>query len=165
MCLKNVVDGFSCILDFPKFSERTPGPSCKGTTSIKSSNSFFNNSSQRRKRAGKALPQQSTRHLSLGYTEIEKKQEGKIFFVWFVIWLFETLIFALVEDKDCDSCIISSWTLLIFLLCLWWWIDQIQIPCAVWLRKLENLAMTFCNLWLTEKLWLLRDTASPPSPL
>ena len=32
--------------------------------------------------------------------------------------------------------------------------DQIQISCAVWLRKMENLAMTFCYLWLTEKLWL-----------
>ena len=33
--------------------------------------------------------------------------------------------------------------------------DQIQISCAVWLRKMENLAVTFCYLWLTEKLWLL----------
>ena len=45
---------------------------------------------------------------------------GKIFFVWFVIWLFETLMSAIAEDKVCDSCIVSSWALLIFLLCLWW---------------------------------------------
>ena len=44
----------------------------------------------------------------------------KIFFVWFVIGLFETLICAIVEDQVCDSCIVSSWALFIFLLCLWW---------------------------------------------
>ena len=38
--------------------------------------------------------------------------------------------------------------------------DQIQISCAVGLRKMENLAATFCYLWLTEKLWLLG--AQPP---
>ena len=32
--------------------------------------------------------------------------------------------------------------------------DQIRISCAVW-RKMENLAATFCYLWLTKKLWLL----------
>ena len=40
--------------------------------------------------------------------------------MWFVIGLFETLICAIAEDKVCDSCIVSSWALLIFLLCLWW---------------------------------------------
>ena len=52
-----------------------------------------------------------------------KKEEGageSSFFVWFVIGLFETLICAIAEDKVCDSCIVSSWALLIFLLCLWW---------------------------------------------
>ena len=39
--------------------------------------------------------------------------------------------------------------------------DQIQISCAVGLRKMENLAATFCYLWLTEKLWPL----SPPPNL
>ena len=77
--------------------------------------------------------------LSLGYTEIRKPSPiktiyknfifrlyrgggrwGNIFFVWFVIGLFETLICAIAEDKVCDSCIVSSWALLIFLLCLWW---------------------------------------------
>ena len=45
---------------------------------------------------------------------------GKIFFMWFVIGLFETLICAIAEDEVCDSCIVSPWALLIFLLCLWW---------------------------------------------
>ena len=45
---------------------------------------------------------------------------GKIFFVWYVIGLFETLICAIAEEKVCDSCIVSSWALLFFLLCLWW---------------------------------------------
>ena len=43
-----------------------------------------------------------------------------LFFLWFVIGLFETFICAIAEDKVCDSCIVSSWALLIFLLCLWW---------------------------------------------
>ena len=34
--------------------------------------------------------------------------------------------------------------------------------CAVWLRKVENLAVTVRYLWLTEKLGLLGDTAPPP---
>ena len=88
---------------------------------------------------------QSTRTLSLGYTEIRKpspiktildyknsifrlyrnwkKKEGagaRSFFVWFVIRLFATLICAIAEDKVCDSCIVSFWALLISLLCLWW---------------------------------------------
>ena len=84
---------------------------------------------------------QSTRTLSLGYTEIRKpspiktiyknfrlyrnwkKEEcagARSFFVWFVIGLFETLICAIAEDKVCNSCIVSSWALLIFLLCPWW---------------------------------------------
>ena len=45
---------------------------------------------------------------------------ARSFLVWFVIGLFETLICAIAEDKVCDSCIVSSWALLIFLLCLWW---------------------------------------------
>ena len=33
------------------------------------------------------------------------------------------------------------------------------------LRKMENLAATFCYLWLTEKLWLLGGTAPQTPPL
>ena len=54
---------------------------------------------------------------------MKKKEEGagaRSFFVWFVIGLFEILICAIAEDNVCDSCIVSSWALLIFLLCLWW---------------------------------------------
>ena len=40
--------------------------------------------------------------------------------------------------------------------------DQIQISCAVGLRKMENLAATFCYLWLTEKLWLQGGCTPPP---
>ena len=44
-----MVDGFSCILDFPKFSGGGPrDPPYKGNTSIKSSKSFFNNNSSQR---------------------------------------------------------------------------------------------------------------------
>ena len=42
--------------------------------------------------------------------------------------------------------------------------DQIQISCDVWLREMENLAVTFCYLWLTEKLWLLWSTTPIPHP-
>ena len=88
---KNVIDGFSCILDFPKFSGG--GPPNEVNTTIKYSNSFFNNNrSQRQKKKKKKkepespLPptpppstsplKQSTSNSSLGYTEIEKKEEG-----------------------------------------------------------------------------------------
>ena len=42
--------------------------------------------------------------------------------------------------------------------------DQIQISCAMWLRNMEYLSMTFCYLWLTEKLWLLGAQPPPPEP-
>ena len=122
-----MVDGFSCILDFPKFSRGGPPDSpYKGNTSIKPSKSFFNNnSSQRQKKSGKSPPslKQSTRNLSLGYTEIEKRKRAlgqDLFCVisnW-AVWNFDLCYIA--EDKVCDSCIVSSWPLLIFLLCLWW---------------------------------------------
>ena len=124
----------------------TRTPLIKGIHQLNPSKSFFNNnSSQRGKKELESPPtlKQSTRTLSLGYTEIKKtspiktiyknfifrlyrnwkKEEGagaRSFFVWFVIGLFETLICAIAEDKVCDSCIVSSWALLIFLLCLWW---------------------------------------------
>ena len=60
-----------------------------------------------------------------------RERWGKVFFVWFVIGLFETLIFAIAEDKVCDSCIVSFWALLIFLLCLWWWWPNSNFLCCV----------------------------------
>ena len=118
-----MVDGFSCILDFPKFF---PDPPYKGNTSIKPSKSFFNNNSSQRKkkRAGKPFQVKTIcKKFIFRLYRNWKKEEGagaRSFFVWFVIGLFGTLICAIAEDKVCDSCIVSSWALLIFLLCLWW---------------------------------------------
>ena len=77
--------------------------------------------------------------------------------MWFVIGLFETLICAIAEDKVCDSCTVSSWALLIYFTLS----VMIQISCAVWLRKMENLTVTFCYLWLTEN---FGSRNSPPPP-
>ena len=82
------------------------------------SKSFFNNNSQRQKKkkkkeSRKALPQlkQSTRKLSLGYTEIEKKRKRALgqdlFLCDLFIGLFETLVCSIAEDNVCDSCIVS----------------------------------------------------------
>ena len=60
---------------FKIFRGRTHGPPFIGNTSIKPSKSFFNNnSSQRGKKELESPPplKQSTRTLSLGYTEIRK---------------------------------------------------------------------------------------------
>ena len=60
---KIVVDGFSCILDFPTFSgEGPPDPPYKGNTSIKPSKSFFTATTangkkkKKKKKAGKPSP-------------------------------------------------------------------------------------------------------------
>ena len=81
-----MVDGFSCILDFPKFyGGEPPDPPYKGNSSIKPSTFFFNNnSSQRQKKKKKkkkepeSLPllKQSTRNLTFGYTEIQKRRRA-----------------------------------------------------------------------------------------
>ena len=73
---KNVVDGFSCILNFPKFSSGVPpNPPYRENKLIKPSKSFFNNNSnQRQKKRARSPPlKQSTRNLYLGYTEIERR--------------------------------------------------------------------------------------------
>ena len=159
-----MVDGFSCILDFSKFSGGgPPHPPYKRNTSIKPSKSFFNNnSSQRGKKELESPPplKQSTRTLSLGYTEIEKKDEGagaRSFFVRFVIGLFETLICGIA----CDSCIVSSWALLIFSLCLWW--SNSNFLCCVITQNGESsrdLLLSVTN----RKLWLLGGTAPKRLP-
>ena len=107
------------------FWEGPPKSPCKGNTSIKPSKSFFNNnSSQRQKktRAAKPSPIKTIyKKFMFRLYRNWKKEEGaggKIFFVWCVIGLFETLICAIAEDKVCDSCTVSSWAFLIFLLCL-----------------------------------------------
>ena len=120
-----MVDGFSCILDFPKFSGGgPPDPSYKRNTSIKPSKSFFNNnSSQRqRKRAGKPSPIKTIyKKFIIGLYRNWKRRrvQGQDLFYLICIGLFETSMCAIAEDKVCDSCIVSS-LLLIFFLCLWW---------------------------------------------
>ena len=94
--LKNVIDGFSCILDFPNISVRGGNhraPLYKGNTSMKPLKSFFQQQQQPKAKKEPESPppsKQSTRNLSLGYTEIKKGgvRWGKMFFVWFVIGLF-----------------------------------------------------------------------------
>ena len=75
-----MVDGFSCILDFQKFSGGgPPDHPYKGNTSIKPSKSFFNkNSSQRqRKKAGKPSPIKTIyKKLSIKLYRNWKKEEG-----------------------------------------------------------------------------------------
>ena len=76
---------------FKIFRGGPPDPPYKGNTSIKPSKSFFNNnSSQRGKKELESPPplKQSTRTLSLGYTEIEKGggRWGKIFFCVICNW-------------------------------------------------------------------------------
>ena len=81
-----MVDGFSCILDFPNFFSGEDPRTPLINTSIKPSKSFFNNnSSQRQKKKKKKKKtetenppplKQSTRDLSLGYTEIDKRRRA-----------------------------------------------------------------------------------------
>ena len=83
---KNVVDGFSCILDFPNSSgEGPPDPPYKGNTSIKPSKSFFNNNgSQRQKKkkkkaAGKPSPIKTIyRKFIFRFYRNWKKKEGAL---------------------------------------------------------------------------------------
>ena len=78
----------------------------KENTSIKLSKFFFknNNSSQRKKKKKKKLESGA-----LGHELICVICNWA---VWnFVLWQ---------KIKVCDSCIVSTWALLIFLLCLWW---------------------------------------------
>ena len=160
-----MVDGFSCILDFPKFSGGAP--LIKGIHQLNPQKLSSTITAAKGKKKKKKEPESppplkhSISNLSLGYTGTEKGggRWGKIFFVWFVTGLFKTLICVIAEEKVCDSCIVSSWALLIFLLCLWW--PNSNFLC--WLCKMENLAVT-CFLWLTEKLWLLgaRPLRAPP---
>ena len=82
---------------------------------------------------------------------------GKIFLVWFVIGLFETLICAIAEDKVCDSCIVSSWALLIF---FYFVCDDSDFLCCVITQNGESnldLLLSVTN----RKLWL---QAQPPEP-
>ena len=109
---KNVVDSFSCILDFPKFSGGgPPDPPYKGNTSIKPSKFFFTRTTAKRqkkkqkktktKKKTESPPQlkQSTRNLSLGYTEMPEDLE---------MWPFR--FFTMVRRSSCIR--IAFWILL-----------------------------------------------------
>ena len=126
-----MVDGFSCILEFPKFSRGgppdSPPPLIKGMHPLNPQNlSSTQQQPKAKKKAWKPTPMKTIckKFIFKLYRNWKKGggRWGKIFFVWFVIGLFETLICAIAEGKICDtcSCIVSSWALLIFLLCLWW---------------------------------------------
>ena len=86
---KNVVDGFSCILDFQKFSGGgPPDPLTKGIHQLKPQNLSSTTTAakgKKKKKEPESPPplKQSTRNLSLGYTEMKKGggRWGKIFFV------------------------------------------------------------------------------------
>ena len=92
-----------------------------------------------------------------------KKEEGagaSSFFVWFVIGLFETLICAIAEDKVCDSCIVSSSALLIFLLCLWW--PNLNFLCCVITQNGESSRDRLLSV--TNRKALAPGGHSPPEP-
>ena len=164
-----MVDGFFCILDFPKFSEGGPRtPPIKGIHQLNPHNLSSTTAAEDKKKKKKKEPEsppplkQSTRNLSLGYTVIQKLKKGgghwgKIFLMWFVIGLFETLICAIYKQKmlHCQFLSIAY----VFTLSV---TTKFKFPVPCDYSKIENLAVTYCYLWLTEKLWLLGDTAAPP---
>ena len=76
---KNVVDGFSCILDFPKYSGGGPPDlPYKGNTSVKPSKSFFTitTAKGKKQKEPESPPQFKQSARSLGYTEIEKRRRA-----------------------------------------------------------------------------------------
>ena len=131
-------DGFSCILHFLKFSGGGPPdphspPLIKGIHRLNPQNLSSTTTAakgkkrkkkKKKKRAGKPFPIKTIyKKFMFRLYRNWKKEEGagaRSFFVFCVIGLFETLICAIAEDKVCDSCIVSSWALLIVLRCLWW---------------------------------------------
>ena len=77
-----MVDGFSCILDFPKFSggpgaEDPRTPLIKGIHKLKPQNLQLQQQPKAKKSRKSPPPlKQSTRNLSLGSTEIEKRRRA-----------------------------------------------------------------------------------------
>ena len=89
---QNVIDGFSCILDFPKFSGGGPEPLIKGIHQLNPQNPSSMTTTakgkkkkKKRKESQKAVPHLKTiyKKLTLGYTETEKRRRalGQDFFV------------------------------------------------------------------------------------
>ena len=80
-----MVDGFSCILDFPKFSGGGP-PLIKGIHKLNPQHLSSTATAAEDKKEPESAPplNKSTRNLSLGYTEIEKRRRAlgqDLFFV------------------------------------------------------------------------------------
>ena len=78
---KNVVDGFSCILDFPKFSGGggPRNPLIKGIHQLNPQILSSTTTAAKGKQIEPESPlplKQFTRNLSLGYTEIEKRRKA-----------------------------------------------------------------------------------------
>ena len=74
-----MVDGFSCILDFSKFSGGgPPDPLIKGIHQLNPQNLSSTTTAAKGGKELESLPplKQSTRTLSLGYTEIEKRRRA-----------------------------------------------------------------------------------------
>ena len=160
-----MVDGFSCILDFPKFSGRGPRtPLIKGLRLLNPQNLSSTTTAAKGKnnRAGKTSPIKTIyKKFIFRLYRNWKKEEGagsKSFFLCFVIGLFGTLICAIAEDKVCDSCIVSSWALLIFLLRLWW--PNSNFLCCVITQNGES-SRDFL-LSVTNRKALARGGAQPP---
>ena len=135
-----MVDGFSCILDFPKFSDPHT-PLTKGIHQLNPQNLSSTTTAakgkkkKKKKKAWKPSPIKTIylKFIFRLYRNWKKEEDAGAgsFFAWFVIGLFKTLICAIVDDKVCDSRIFSSWALLIFLLCLWWWWPNSNFLCCV----------------------------------
>ena len=166
-----MVDGFSCILDFPKFSGGGPPdprpPLIKRIHQLNPQNlssTTTTTTKGKNNRAGKNSPNKTIykKFIYRLYRNWKKGggRWGKIFFVWFVIGLFETLICAIAEDKVCDSCIVSSWALLIFLLCLWW--PNSNFLCCVITQNGESSHDLL--LYVTNRKALAPGGHSPPPP-
>ena len=125
-----MVDGFSCILDFSKFSRGgPPDPPYKGNTSIKPSKSFFNNNSSHRQKKKKKKRAKQPSPIKTIYKKFifrlyrnckTEEGAGARSFCVMCNWAVWNFVCAIAEDKVCGSCIVSSWKLLMFLLCLWW---------------------------------------------
>ena len=107
---------------------------------------------------------QSTRNLSLGYTltEIEKRSRALGHYRSFLCDLYLgclKLWFVLEQKiKVCDSCIVSSWALLIFLLCLWW--QNSSFLCCVVTQNGESSRDLL--LFVTNKKALAQPRRAPP---
>ena len=135
-----MVDGFSCILDFPKFSGGgPPDPLIKGIHQLNPQNLSSTTTKKKKKKkkkiAGKPSPIKTIyKKFIFRLYRNWKKEEGagaRSFLCDLFIGLFETLICAIAEDNVCDNCIVSSWALLYFLLCLWWWWPNLNFLCCV----------------------------------